>query len=58
MADVLRAHSVGHADKVTLEKVELLLNSVLKELQKEKSSRLKLEEQLRRLSRVSNECGV
>ena len=36
MSAILKSHSIGTTDKVSLEKVELLLNSVLKELQKEK----------------------
>ena len=50
MAAILKQHSVGMNDKVSLEKVEVLLNSVLKELQKEKMRSRQLEEQLLRLT--------
>ena len=50
MAAILKQHAVGMNDKVSLEKVEVLLNSVLKELQKEKMRSRQLEEQLQRLT--------
>ena len=50
MASVLKSHAIGMTDKVTLEKVELLLNTVLKELQKEKLRSRQLEEQVRKLT--------
>ena len=49
MADVLAKHSVGTSDKVSLAQVEQLLNSVLKELQKEKSQNKQLADQVRKL---------
>ena len=48
MASVLKEHDVGAADKVSIQKVEVLLNSVLKELQNEKLRQQQLNEQSRR----------
>ena len=49
MASVLKEHAIGKTDRVTVEKVEQLLNSVLKELQKEKARGQLLEQQVRKL---------
>ena len=49
MASVLKEHAVATTDKITLGKVEELLNSVLKELQKEKARSQQLQEQVKKL---------
>jgi len=47
--EVLKEHRVGPTDKVSVGKVEALLNSMLKELQKEKSRSRVTEETVRKL---------
>ena len=46
---VLKEHKIQPSDKVTVEKVEALLNSVLRELQKEKTRARSVEETLRKM---------
>ena len=50
MASVLKEHAVGTTDKITLGKVEEMLNTVLKELQREKTRSQQLQEQMRKLA--------
>ena len=48
--DILTQHAVKPTDKLSVNKVEALLNSMLKEIQKEKNRATALEEQVRKLS--------
>ena len=52
---VLKEHKIQPSDKVSVEKVEALLNSVLRELQKEKTRARSVEETLRKMESAAQQ---